>query len=119
MPKTKRTLFRGYNKLTATVLRPSRLIVADGCRLFFAVTYGGDTAGRYAEVDQVVFDRLRTPFAQRNIVFGAAAFITMPFNHHLILTAAQHLIVFSQHLFAAFTQTRLIEFEKNLGEPAL
>src|SRR5882672_1775658 len=54
----------------AAILRPSRLVRAEGCRTLLAVADGGDPAGRNALLHQPALHRVGPALAQRQVVLA-------------------------------------------------
>src|SRR4051812_47862691 len=71
---------RSRNQVVAPILLPGRLVVPRGARTLIAVADGGDEGRVHPEVLEIFLRRVRAPLAERDVVFGRAALVAVPFD---------------------------------------
>src|SRR5271156_1770973 len=70
-------------ELAAAVQLPAALIVFGAEWLFFAVADGADAVGSHSGGGKRFFDCVSPVFAQRQVIFGRAAFVAIAADDHL------------------------------------
>ena len=73
-------LLRGEDEVTAAILLPAGLVRLGAERRFLALGDDGDAIGGDTEADQVGLDGVGAAIAERQVVFGGAALVAVPFD---------------------------------------
>jgi len=89
-------------ELDASIFTPGGVRVALDRGFFFTLAQDLNALRRDAIAGEIVFHRLGTPFAEREVVFGCASFIAMPLYEDV------HLAVFEEVLKVFVEPSQLI-----------